>query len=127
MEESHKPLIAVVSEDKDLEPEVRGALEEDYDLRFFSNGVVLYNDLKSRKIRYTFILSVSDPGGLHGLRLKGTIDSLGFADIPFFLITATINKEVVKECIKKGVVDIFPIPLRPEALKYRLDFFLRHP
>lgn len=127
MDENYKPIVAVISEDKGLEMEIQGALEEDYDLRFFSNGVVLYNDLNSRKIKYTFILSVSDLNGLHGLRLKATIDSLGFGDIPFFLITATINKEIVKECIKNGVIDIFPIPLKPKALKFRLDFFLRHP
>ncbi len=127
MEERRKPLIAIVSEDRELELQIQQVLEEDYELRFFSNGVILYNDLKLQKIKYTFILSVSDLKGLHGLRLKETIDSLGFSDIPFFLITNRINNEVVKECINHGIVDIFPVPLKPKSLKFRLDFFLRHP
>lgn len=127
MEEINKPLIAVVSEDSALELQTRQALEEDYLLRFFSNGVILYNDLKLQKEQYTFILSISELNGLHGLRLKQTIDGLGFSDIPFFLITPTINKKVVKECIDHGIIDIFPIPLNPKALKFRLDFFLKYP
>lgn len=127
MEENYKPLIAVVSEDKGVELQIQQALEADYELRFFSNGVILYNELKLQRVKYTFILSVSDLNGLHGLRLKQTIDSLGFSAIPFFLITHTINKKVVMECISQGVVDIFPIPLKPKALKFRLDFFLKHP
>lgn len=127
MEEINKPLIAVVSEDSALELQIRQALEEDYLLRFFSNGVILYNDLKLQKEQYTFILSISELNGLHGLRLKQTIDGLGFSDIPFFLITPTINKKVVKECIDHGIIDIFPIPLNPKALKFRLDFFLKYP
>lgn len=127
MEEINKPLIAVVSEDSSLELQIRQALEEDYVLRFFSNGVILYNELTLQKEKYTFILSISDLKGLHGLRLKQTIDGLGFSDIPFFLITPTINQRIVKECIDHGVVDIFPIPLNPKALKFRLDFFLKYP
>lgn len=127
MEQLPKPLVAVISEDRPLELEVREALEDKYALRFFSNGVILYNDLKLGKEKYTFILSVSDLQGLHGLRLKETIDSLGFSDIPFFLITPHINKAVIKECISHGITDIFPIPLKPQALRFRLDFFLRHP
>src|SRR5690606_13692372 len=127
MEEIDKPLIAVISEDSALELQIRQALEEDYVLRFFSNGVVLYNDLTLQKEKYTFILSISDLNGLHGLRLKQTIDGLGFSDVPFFLITPTINRKVVEECIEHGIIDIFPIPLNPKALKFRLDFFLKYP
>jgi lipopolysaccharide/colanic/teichoic acid biosynthesis glycosyltransferase len=127
MGEIAKPLIALVSEDRALEIQIRNALEERYELRFFSNGVVLYNVLKLQQENYTFILSVSDPNGLHGLRLKQTIDGLGFSGIPFFLVTKTINKRVIKECIDHGIIDIFPIPLDPKALKFRLDFFLKYP
>jgi lipopolysaccharide/colanic/teichoic acid biosynthesis glycosyltransferase len=127
IEENYKPWIAVVSDDKDLELQIQQVLEADYELRFFSNGIILYNELKLQKVKYTFILSISDLNGLHGLQLKQTIDSLGFSDIPFFLITHTINKKVVRECISHGVIDIFPIPLQPKALKFRLDFFLKYP
>src|SRR5690606_13609704 len=127
MGEIAKPLIALVSEDRALEIQIRNAREERYDLRVCSNGVVLYNVLRLQQENYTFILSVSDPNGLHGLRLKQTIDGLGFSGIPFFLVTKTINKRVIKECIDHGIIDIFPIPLDPKALKFRLDFFLKYP
>jgi len=127
MLESVKPFIAVISEERKLETEIKNALEDDFELHFFSNGVVLYNDLQRQTVEYTFILSVSDSKGLHGLRLKKTIDKLGFGDIPFFLITHNVNKDVVRECIKNGVIDIFPIPFDPNALKFRLNFFLKYP
>lgn len=120
-------MIAVVSEDKVLAQQIEDALEESYALRIFSNGVILYNDLKQQKIPYSLILSVSELHGLHGIRLKQTINSLGFTDIPFFLVTSTINSAVVKECLAQGIIDIFPIPINPQALKYRLDFFLKYP
>src|SRR5690554_2294398 len=127
MAENLKPKIAIILEDKELESEIGAALEEDYELDFFSNGVVLYNSLQRQKERYTFIISVSDLKGLHGFRLKKTIDKLGFAHISFFLITDVINKEVIQDCIQHGIIDIFPLPFRPKAVKFRLDFFLRHP
>src|SRR5690554_3811434 len=117
MAENLKPKIAIILEDKELESEIGAALEEDYELDFFSNGVVLYNSLQRQKERYTFIISVSDLKGLHGFRLKKTIDKLGFADIPFFLITHPITKEVIQDCIQNGIIDVFPLPLRPTALK----------
>src|SRR5690554_416979 len=117
MLESVKPFIAVISEERKLETEIKNALEDDFELHFFSNGVVLYNDLQRQTVEYTFILSVSDSKGLHGLRLKKTIDKLGFADIPFFLITHPITKEVIQDCIQNGIIDVFPLPLRPTALK----------
>ena len=69
MAENLKPKIAIILEDKELESEIGAALEEDYDLDFFSNGVVLYNSLQRQKEGYTFIISVSDLKGLHGFRL----------------------------------------------------------
>lgn len=127
MEANDKPLIAVVAEDESMQAQIQQALEETYDLRFFSNGVILYNDLKSQREKYTFILSVSELDGLHGLQLKKTINSLGYGDIPFFLITQTINRKVIKECIHHGIIDIFPVPLNPKALQFRLHFFLKYP
>src|SRR5690606_10332039 len=84
MEANVKPLIAVVAEDESMQAQIQQALGENYELRFFSNGVILYNDLKLQKEKYTFILSVSELDGLHGLQLKKTINSLGYADIPLF-------------------------------------------
>lgn len=127
MEESNKPHIAIVSENPKIEMELTTILGDDYVLHIFSNGILLYNELQNQTIHYTFILSVSGIKGYHGLSLKKTIDSLGFANIPFFLITETINQEIIKECIKNGIVDVFPIPLQPGAIKFRLHFFLKYP
>lgn len=84
MQNNKKPLIAIVSEDERLDLEIRTVLEDFYDLHFFSNGIVFYNSVKRQSTDYTFILSVSDLKGLHGVRLKKTIDSLGFSYIPFY-------------------------------------------
>ena len=127
MQVSQKPKVAIVAGNDNHANEIKQVLDNDFDLYFFSNGIVLYNDLKQEINDYAFILSVSDYRDVLGLPLKKTIDSLGFSDLPFFLVTLSINQELIQECIKKGITDVFAFPINANALLYRLHFFIRHP
>jgi lipopolysaccharide/colanic/teichoic acid biosynthesis glycosyltransferase len=127
MEPTKRSLIAVIAENEEMVEEIKSALGNDFDLHFFSNGIMLYNKLTHAGTDYSIILSVSEIRGLHGIKLKKTIDSLGFAEIPFFLITHSISPEIIQQCISAGIKDIFPLPLDPQKLLFRLKFFLKHP
>lgn len=127
MRENQKPQVAIVAENEDLRNEVKKVLENDFDLFYFSNGILLYHGLQQGKSDFAFVISISDHRDVLGLPLKKTIDSLGFAHLPFFLVTRSVHRELIEECIKKGITDVFPLPIQAEGMLYRLHFFLKHP
>lgn len=120
MPESQRPKVAIVADNEELQKEVIRVLENEFDLYPFSNGILLYHDLQQGNRKFAFIVSVSDYRDVMGFPLKKTIDNLGFAHLPFFLVTRSISKELILECLKKGITDVFPIPIQEEGMRFRL-------
>jgi lipopolysaccharide/colanic/teichoic acid biosynthesis glycosyltransferase len=122
-----KPIAVLVAEDPKLIQDIIDALEGDFLLENYTNGVLLYNALVNKKIQPDCILSVATVRDVHGLPLRKTISELGFGHIPFFLITSAVDNISVKECLKAGITDYFTRPIRKEVFKARLDFTVKHP
>lgn len=127
MEDNSKPQVAVLAENEEIKNELIGILKNDFEINYYSNGILLYNDLQLGSRKLAFIISVSDYRGFLGFSLKNTIDSLGFSHLPFFLVTDSISRDRVQECIKIGIKDVFSIPLQADRMLYRLKFFLKRP
>lgn len=127
MYDKTRPQAAILADDEALKNEVISVLGKDYEISSFSNGILLYHELQQGLKDFSFIVSVSDYRGVLGIPLKNTIDGLGFSSVPFFLITSTVSRDWVQECIRNGITDVFSLPIQAESMLYRLKFFLNRP
>lgn len=125
--EGVRPLVALIASESTVVAEISSALESDYDIEHFTNGIFFYNALTKEKKAFRYVLSVSPIRDVHGLALRKTMIDLGFGNIPFFLFVEEINQSYVREALKGGVTDVFDLPVKKNRLKNRLDFQTKHP
>ena len=77
--------IAVITRDKALAQQVKGALEDVYELYFFNNGQAFNEALKS-EIIFSAIISADELNGSGGIPLHDYLASFGHGLIPFILL-----------------------------------------
>jgi lipopolysaccharide/colanic/teichoic acid biosynthesis glycosyltransferase len=122
-----KPLVALISSESAVATEIRSALEGDYEVEHFANGIFFYNVLTKDKKTFHYVLSVSALRDVHGLALRKTMMDLGYGNIPFFLIVDEVNPAHIRDAMKGGVTDLFVLPVKRNRLRNRLDFQAKYP
>jgi two-component system chemotaxis response regulator CheY len=88
------------------------------------NGEAAWQLLKQK--RYHMIICDWDMPKMSGLTLlKNIRGSTTYKDLPFLLLTATVDKEHVIRAVEAGVSDYLSKPFRPKELEFRVVKLLR--
>lgn len=88
------------------------------------NGEAAWQMLKQK--RYHMIICDWDMPKMSGLELLHNIrSSETYRDLPFLLLTATVDKKQVISAIEAGVNDYLSKPFKPKELEFRVIKLLR--
>lgn len=88
------------------------------------NGEAAWQLLKQK--RYQMIICDWDMPKMSGLTLlKNIRGSTTYKDLPFLLLTATVDKEHVMRAVEAGVSDYLSKPFKPKELEFRVIKLLR--
>jgi two-component system chemotaxis response regulator CheY len=88
------------------------------------NGETAWQSLKQK--HYHMIICDWDMPKMSGLALlKNIRNSATYKDLPFLLLTATVDKEQVIRTVEAGVSDYLSKPFKPKELEFRIIKLLR--
>lgn len=88
------------------------------------NGEAAWQILKQK--RYHMIICDWDMPKMSGLALLNNIrSSATYKDLPFLLLTATVDKALVINAVEAGVSDYLSKPFKPQELEFRIIKLLR--
>lgn len=92
----------------------------------FKNGMELGSRWEKNKLNIVAIVSQSEVIAPLGVYLLETLQKNDFPDVPFFLIANKVNENLNRICMKKGVADVFTIPVDQKGLEIRVNFLLHN-
>ena len=88
------------------------------------NGEAAWQMLKQK--RYHMVICDWDMPKMSGLTLLNKIrSSLTYKELPFLLLTATVDKKQVISAVEAGVSDYLSKPFKPKELEFRIIKLLR--
>lgn len=88
------------------------------------NGEAAWQMLKQK--RYHMIICDWDMPKMSGITLLNNIrSSTTYKDLPFLLLTATVDKKRVISAVEAGVSDYLSKPFKPKELEFRIIKLLR--
>ena len=117
--------IAVITRDKALAQQVKGALEDVYELYFFNNGQAFNEALKS-EIIFSAIISADELNGSGGIPLHDYLASFGHGLIPFILLMDQIDDEDRKLAMQDHIAEIFSKPLNNSEFRLRVTYLVEN-
>jgi lipopolysaccharide/colanic/teichoic acid biosynthesis glycosyltransferase len=117
--------IAVITREEAVSQQVKGALEDEYELYFFNNGQAFNESLKS-KIVFSAIISADELNGSGGIPLHDYLTSLGHGLIPFIILMDQIDDEDRKLAMQDHIAEIFSKPLNAKAFRLRVTYLMEN-
>jgi len=92
----------------------------------FSNAIDLNKLNKKYKANVIAIISQGEVMGPEGAPAWKSLQEAKFPNVPFFLFSPDINKNLINAAIENGLTDIFKMPLTKEIIETRINFTLQH-
>ena len=104
---SNKPVILVCDDEEGIRESFKLILEDQYDLRFTTNGLEALELLKTLSPNL-MLLDIKMPK-LHGMEILKQIKALKPA-LPVIIVTGYQSVEMAQEALKNGAADYIPKP-----------------
>lgn len=92
----------------------------------FSNAIDLNKLDRKYKANVIAIIAQGEVMGPEGAAACKSLQEAKFPNVPFFLLSPGINKNLINAAIENGITDIFKMPLRKEIIETRINFTLKH-
>ncbi len=92
----------------------------------FSNAIDLNKLDRKYKANVIAIISQGEVMGPEGASAWKSLQEAKFPNVPFFIFSPNINKNLISAAIENGITDIFKMPLIKEIIETRINFTLKH-
>jgi DNA-binding NtrC family response regulator len=115
MPKSAKPLILICDDEEGIRESFKLILEDNYDLRFATNGLEALEQLKTLNPAL-MLLDIKMPKA-HGLDILKQVKKMK-PSLPVIIVTGYQSVEMAQEALRLGAMDYIPKPFSPgEILK----------
>ena len=118
--------IALIAADEVLTQAIDKINIAGYNILHFDNGINLSNNWLKKKLNIVAIISRSEIIGTNGISLKHALQSKKFADVPFFIVSDSINDNLKTIALKEGIAEVFTKRNLSYNLSVRLFFVINN-
>jgi YesN/AraC family two-component response regulator len=122
MAKSCKPVVLICDDEEGIRESFKLILDEDYDLRFASNGLEALDMLKTLNPSL-MLLDIKMPK-MHGLDILKRVKQ-SKPKLPVIIVTGYQSVEMAQEALKLGAADYIPKPFDSKSLQKTVSILVR--
>jgi lipopolysaccharide/colanic/teichoic acid biosynthesis glycosyltransferase len=114
--------IALVQCDDDILKKLETCDFGNKKLLTFTNGVELSTRWEKENLNIVTVISQGEVLSISGINLVRGLNSKKLPAVPFFLISANLNKDSRRLALNEGIIDVFKLPFSTNNLMTRVNF-----